>query len=53
MTNGKIHSKQLDGLVSVENGGTNNGSFTASQVIIASTASLVSSGYIKNISLQF
>ncbi len=48
MSNGKIHSKQLDGLVSVENGGTNNSTFTASQILIASTASIVTSGYIFN-----
>jgi len=48
MSNGRINTKQLDGLVAIENGGTNNASFTASQIIIASTASLISSGYIFN-----
>jgi hypothetical protein len=45
MSNGRINTKQLNGLVSIENGGTNNSTFTQSQIVIASTASLVSSGY--------
>lgn len=48
MANGRINSKQLEGLVSIENGGTNNNSFTASQILVASTASIVTSGYIFN-----
>lgn len=48
MANGRINGKQIEGIISIENGGTNNTSFTASQIIIASTASIVSSGYTIN-----
>ncbi len=48
MANGRINAKQIEGLVSIENGGTNNSTFTASQILIASTASIITSGYIFN-----
>jgi len=48
MSHGKINVKQVDGLLPIESGGTNNNSFTFSQIVIASTASLVTSGYIFN-----
>lgn len=48
MANGKINAKQIDGLVSIENGGTNNSSFTQSEILIFGTNSINSSGYLFN-----
>lgn len=48
MANGKIDAKQLKGLVSVDNGGTNNYTFTQSEILIFGTNSIISSGYLFN-----
>ena len=45
MSNGKINAKQLNGIVDITNGGTNNITFTQSQILIFGTNSISSSGY--------
>ena len=47
MAHGKVNAKQIEGIVSLENGGTNNATFSASQILAidSSTSSIISSGY--------
>lgn len=48
MSNGKFRAKQLNGIVSVDNGGTGTNSFSQSSILIFGTNSLQSSGYFFN-----
>jgi len=45
---GRVEIKQLNGILPIEKGGTNNNSFNENEIIIANNQSLISSGYIFN-----
>jgi hypothetical protein len=45
MSIGKINIKQIDGILAIDKGGTNNNTFTQSQILIFGTNSIISSGY--------